>query len=74
MSKLTGKERRELFKAASLFTQIAITIATCVFLGVFIGRFLDNGLGTEPWLLLVFAAIGVGAAFKSLYEIFKKFM
>jgi len=73
MSKLTSKERKEIFRAASLFTQIAITIATCVFLGVFIGRFLDNRFGTEPWLLLVFSLLGVGAAFKSLYELIKKF-
>ena len=62
----------ELVRALSLFSQIGFTIAACVLVGVFLGRFLDNLLGTRPWLLLVFSLLGAGAAFKSLFEFTQK--
>ncbi|NLK39801.1 MAG: hypothetical protein GX303_06125 [Clostridiales bacterium] len=37
-------------------------------IGVLIGRFLDNLLGTTPWLLLVFSLCGAGAAFKAIFD------
>lgn len=35
--------------------------------GVAIGYFLDNWLGTGPWLKLVFLFIGIGAGFLNVY-------
>jgi len=52
---------------------MGLTFAICVLLGVLIGRFLDDFLGTSPWLLLVFAFLGVGAAFKTMYDIAQRF-
>ena len=71
--KITKKERREIVRALSIFSQIGITVVVCVFLGVFLGRFLDSWLGTTPWMLLVFAAMGAGAAFRVLYDMSKRF-
>jgi ATP synthase protein I len=42
---------------------------SCVFVGVFLGRFLDSRLKTTPWLLLVFSLLGVGAALKSFFDL-----
>lgn len=71
--RLTKEPKRDKYKsrmafAESLvdFTQIGITMAASVLIGVLIGSFLDRRLNTSPWLLLVFAFIGVGAAFRSL--------
>ena len=63
------KEQNEFLRAVSFFSQIGITMAGCVFIGVFLGRFLDNRLGTSPWLLLVFSLLGVVAAFKALFDL-----
>ncbi|MGI6161248.1 MAG: AtpZ/AtpI family protein [Christensenellales bacterium] len=59
-------------KALSFFSQIGITMAACVLIGVFLGRFLDNLLNTSPWLLLLFSLLGVGAALKALFDLAAK--
>ncbi|MCL2056553.1 MAG: AtpZ/AtpI family protein [Oscillospiraceae bacterium] len=64
--------RRELVRAMSLISQIGVTVAACLAIGVFTGRWLDGLLGTSPWLLIVFSLFGVGAAFKSLIDIVNK--
>jgi F0F1-type ATP synthase assembly protein I len=61
----------EMVKGLSLVTQIAFSVFACVSVGVFIGYRLDQWLGTS-WLLPVFALLGAGAAFKSLYDLVKK--
>ena len=66
------KQRGEVVRALSLLSQIGITIFICVVMGILLGRFLDNLLGTAPWLLLLFTLFGSGAAFKSIFDIAKK--
>ena len=63
---------RDMIKALSLLSQIGLTVAACILVGVFLGRFLDGLLGTSPWLLILFSFLGVGAAFKSLFNYLPK--
>ena len=56
----------------STFSQIAFMIVACIGIGVFLGRFLDDFFGTSPLLLIIFSFLGVGAAFKSLFDYAKK--
>ena len=73
MPKLTKKERKEIIRAMGLMTQIGLTIIVCVALGIFLGRFLDDTLGTSPWLLLVFTLLGCASAVKAMVDLAKKF-
>lgn len=72
MSRNRKKGRGDLAKALAFFSQIAITIIVCVAVGVFLGGWLDNLLGTSPWLLLIFSFSGMGAAFKSIIDLGKR--
>lgn len=36
--------------------------------GAFVGWLLDNWLGTNPWLLIVFMLLGIAAGFMNLYK------
>ena len=65
------KEKRKTLKAFSMVTQIGLNMAACVFVGVIAGKFLDEWLGTSPWLLIIFVLLGSGAAFKVIYDIGK---
>lgn len=72
-SKMTGEDRKSIVRAFSYMSQIAVTMAACVLIGVLLGRFLDSRLGTDPWLVIIFSVLGVLAAFKSMIDIAKKF-
>ena len=70
--KITNQQRREILRALSMFSQVGISLVVCVLMGVLLGRFLDSLLGTTPWLLLLFAFFGAGAAFKFMYDLSKR--
>jgi ATP synthase protein I len=65
------KDRNQIARAFSLFMQLGMTMATCILIGFGIGRFLDNRLGTSPWLMLLFLIFGIGAAIKILFDLSK---
>ena len=62
----------EFAKALSYLLQIGISIIACLAVGIFLGWLLDRYLGTSPWLLMVFTFLGIGAAFKSIFDFAKK--
>jgi F0F1-type ATP synthase assembly protein I len=40
---------------------IGLELGVAVIIGLFFGRWLDGELGTSPWLMIVFVAIGFAA-------------
>ncbi|HHU07154.1 MAG TPA: AtpZ/AtpI family protein [Clostridiaceae bacterium] len=60
--------RNQVVRSIGYLTQIGITIVATVMLGVFLGRVLDNWLGTSPWLLLLFSLLGAAAAIRALFD------
>ena len=65
---LAKRHRRDFVRAFSNMSQIAVLMLACVLIGVFLGKFLDEKLGTTPWLLLICSLLGVAAAIKSIYD------
>jgi len=72
MPKDKKKQRNTVLRALSLSSQTGIVIVACVVIGVFLGKFLDELLGSSPWLLLIFSFLGMAAAFKSIFNISRK--
>lgn len=64
-----SSKNSETFRALANFSQIGVTMAASVLVGVLLGKYLDGYLGTTPWLLLIFSLLGVGAAVKALFNI-----
>ena len=62
------EERKEIMRAFSYLSQIGVTIAACILIGVLFGKFLDKFFGTSPWLLLAFSLLGALAAFKTILD------
>ncbi|HAX73918.1 MAG TPA: hypothetical protein DCY20_10385 [Firmicutes bacterium] len=54
-------------KALSLLTQVGISMIANIFVGLFIGKFLDGWLNTSPLFLLIFIFVGVASGIKSVY-------
>jgi len=67
--KKKNNDNQEIMWALRLFTQLGISMAACVFVGVMGGRFLDQWLGTSPWLLVLGALLGAASSFKVMYDL-----
>jgi ATP synthase protein I len=51
---------------------IGIQLVASTFIGLAIGYYLDEWLGTKPWLLIFFLLMGIAAGFKTVYQEAKK--
>jgi len=66
------KPRGAVMRALSFLSQTGFAIAACLFIGVFLGRWLDRVLDTSPWLLLLCSLLGVAAAFTQIFALAKR--
>ncbi len=48
--------------------RLATEMASALFVGAILGWFLDQWLGTRPWLLLLFLVLGMAAGFLNAYR------
>jgi ATP synthase protein I len=55
----------ELFYVAG---SIGLQLVSATFIGLAMGYFLDEWLGTGPWLLLLFLLMGIIAGFRDVYR------
>lgn len=59
---------RQILRALGLMTQLGLSMAVSVAIGVLLGHWLDGKLGTSPWLLILGCVIGAASAFNVLYD------
>ncbi len=50
---------------------VGLELGLSVLIGLFIGQYLDDRLGTEPWLLLLFLIFGMAAGFRSIFRLLR---
>ena len=63
---------RRSIKAVGYLSAIGLSMALAIAIGALLGNYLDKWLGTGPWLLLIFTVLGIAAAFRNLYILYKK--
>jgi ATP synthase protein I len=68
---MAARSSRELRRARLWLdvSVIGIQFPVAIALGYFFGRWLDDQLGTRPWLTLVFSLFGIAAGFLNLFRI-----
>jgi len=49
--------------------RIGVEIVSALIVGVAIGYFLDQWLGTKPWFLLLFFVLGAAAGFMNVFRV-----
>lgn len=59
-------------KNLTYISQVAFIMLTPILLSVYAGNWIDEKLGTSPWVLIVFIFIGVASAFLNLYKFVMK--
>jgi ATP synthase protein I len=65
-------EKYSTMRRVGLLTTIPLILAISPVIGFFIGDFLDGWLGTEPYLMIVFVALGFVAGAREVYRLVKK--
>jgi F0F1-type ATP synthase assembly protein I len=65
--------KKDIFKALSIFFQLGISILIPILLCVFLGRLLDDFFNTGGIIFIIFILLGVGAGFRSAYDLTKSF-
>lgn len=63
-----GDKHRELIDQLSTAGTIGLHLVSSTFVGMAIGWFLDDWLGTKPWLLLVMLLFGIVAGFRNVLQ------
>lgn len=47
---------------------LGIQLVASTFIGLAMGYYLDDWLGTKPWMLIIFLILGIVAGFRSIYQ------
>lgn len=62
-----AKTTRSAFHTLSM-TSVGLELGVAVILGLFVGRWLDGQLGTEPWMMILWVVLGFTAGFKGVFR------
>lgn len=62
----------EVLKAFSLISQIGINMLVPIFICILVGKFIDEKLGANNIILIIFVILGVLSSFRNLYVIAKQ--
>lgn len=66
------KDLKKTIRDLGFVSTVGMAMAFSIALGALIGFYLDEWLGTKPWLFFLFLAFGIAAAFRNLYILYKK--
>lgn len=66
---LIGPESRKQLKAAMRVSAVGLELVLAIAVGYFAGRWLDNQLGTSPYIKIAGLILGTIAGFHSLYRL-----
>lgn len=62
------KKRRQWFEHVAVVSQIGLTLAGCIVFCFFIGRALDNWLGTKGVFISIFILLGIAGGANVAYR------
>ena len=60
-------------RGLATMASMGIQMVAATFIGLVIGIYLDRFLGTKPWFTIIFLLLGIGAGFRNIYEMAKKY-
>ncbi|MCA1797498.1 MAG: AtpZ/AtpI family protein [Desulfuromonadaceae bacterium] len=62
-----AEDRRELFKSLGFLSSVGICMVASILIGMAMGYYLDQWLGTAPWMLLIFLGFGIASGFRNIF-------
>jgi ATP synthase protein I len=61
-----------MWKIAARYSAVGLEMGLAVAVGFFVGRWLDQKLGTAPWMMYLWIGFGLGAAVKAVVDAAKR--
>ncbi|MFP4037546.1 MAG: AtpZ/AtpI family protein [Desulfobacteraceae bacterium] len=65
-------ESKQMFRTLGYISTVGLAMAFSIGIGAGLGYYLDNKFDTTPWLFFVFTGLGIAAAFRNLYIMYKR--
>lgn len=56
-------------RKVGLASSIGLVMVISIFIGYFVGSWLDKKLGTTPWLMMILTLMGIAAGFIEMIKI-----
>jgi ATP synthase protein I len=66
------RETKRAIRDLAYFSSIGFAVALSIFIGLFVGVYLDRRFETQPWLTLIFLVLGIAAGFRNIALAIKK--
>jgi F0F1-type ATP synthase assembly protein I len=66
------EDLKKTIKDLGYLSTVGMAMALSIAIGAVGGYYLDRWLGTQPWFALVGLGVGIAAAFRNLYVLYKK--
>ncbi len=66
------RETRRAIRELAYYSSLGFQVALSIFIGLFIGVFLDNRFDTAPILMFIFLGFGIAAGFRNIGLAIKK--
>lgn len=67
-----SKKNRSVLHNLSLITQLGLSIITPILIGVYLGGYIDEKVGTQMIFRMIFIIVGVAAGFLNLFKLSNK--
>lgn len=68
-----GEEAGARLRKAAALSSVGLVLVSSIFVGYFIGSWLDKRLGTEPYLMLAFTLLGTAGGFMEVFRMAAKY-
>lgn len=62
-----AEDRHQLIRSLGFLSGVGISLVAAILIGMAMGYYLDEWLGTSPWMLLLFLLFGIIAGFRNIY-------
>lgn len=66
------RETRRALRDLAYFSSLGLQVALSIFIGLFVGVFLERRLGYAPWPMLLGLGLGIAAGFRNIGLAIKK--
>jgi len=56
-----------MLRSLGFLSSVGISMVAASFIGLYIGIYLDEWLGSKPWMTIIWLVIGIAAGFRNIF-------